>query len=92
MIWEWPGRLNEEIKKQGCISNGREPGHAKINEALHRVKLETPAGIVSFTPQGLGIGDLYIAQSVVLADRVDWKPIDKYSQVVLDMPGAAPSK
>jgi branched-chain amino acid transport system substrate-binding protein len=65
---------------------------AKINEAIHKVKLDTPAGTVSFTPQGMGIGDLYMATSVKLPDRVDWKPLDKYSQVVLDIPAAAPVK
>jgi branched-chain amino acid transport system substrate-binding protein len=65
---------------------------AKINEAIHKVKMDTPAGTISFTPQGMGIGDLYLAQSVKLADRVDWKPLDKYSQVVLDIPAPTPAK
>ena len=67
-------------------ATGGDTSPAKINEAIHKVKIETPAGIVSFTPQGLGIGDLYIAQSVKLADRIDWKPIFDYKQIVLDIP------
>jgi branched-chain amino acid transport system substrate-binding protein len=59
---------------------------AALNAAIHKVKMDTPAGTISFTSKGLGIGDLYIATSVKLADRIDWKPMDKYSQVVLDLP------
>ena len=59
---------------------------AKLNEAIHKVKIETPAGLVSFTPQGLGIGDLYIAKSTKVEDRLDWLPIYDYKQIVLDAP------
>jgi branched-chain amino acid transport system substrate-binding protein len=59
---------------------------AKLNEAIHKVKIDTPAGTVSFTPQGLGIGDLYIAKSTKVEDRLDWLPIDEYKQIVLDAP------
>jgi branched-chain amino acid transport system substrate-binding protein len=59
---------------------------AKLNEAIHKVKIDTPAGTVSFTPQGLGIGDLYIAKSTKVEDRLDWLPIDEYKQITLDAP------
>jgi ABC-type branched-subunit amino acid transport system substrate-binding protein len=67
-------------------ATGGDTSPAKINEALHKVKVDTPAGTVSFTPQGLGIGDLYIAQSAKLPDRIDWKVLNAYKQIVLDAP------
>ena len=59
---------------------------AKVNDALRRVKVETPAGTVSFNSQNLGIGDLHIAKSVKLPDRIDWQVLDSYKQVLLDAP------
>lgn len=58
----------------------------KVNDALRRVKVDTPAGTVSFNSQNLGIGDLYIAKSVKLPDRIDWQVLDSYKQVLLDAP------
>lgn len=59
---------------------------AKINEAIHKLKVDTPVGTIAFTPQGMGIGDMYIVESVKVADRIDWKPVLRYSQILLDMP------
>ncbi len=59
---------------------------SKISEALHKVKVETPAGTYSFTSEGLGIGDLYIIQVNKLPDRLDWAVVDKYSQIAMDVP------
>jgi branched-chain amino acid transport system substrate-binding protein len=65
---------------------------AKVNDALRKVKVDTPAGTVSFNPQNLGTGDLYMAKSVkVPADaiggaRIDWQVLDAYKQVLLDAP------
>jgi ABC-type branched-subunit amino acid transport system substrate-binding protein len=66
---------------------------AKVNDALLRVKVDSPAGTVSFNNQRLGIGDLYMAKSVKVPDtavggsRIDWQVLDAYKQVQLDMPG-----
>ncbi len=59
---------------------------AKIIDALHKVKVDTPAGTFSFTPDGLGIGDMYILKVVKVTDRYDWGVLDKYSQIPLDAP------
>jgi len=59
---------------------------AKINEALHRVKANTPCGVFSFTPEGLGIGDMYITKVVKQGNQYNWAVIEKYDQVKLDMP------
>lgn len=67
-------------------ATGGDTSSAKIIEALKKVKTETPAGTFSFTPEGLGIGDLYILKTVKLPDRYDWAVIDKYSQTTLDIP------
>jgi branched-chain amino acid transport system substrate-binding protein len=67
---------------------------AVLNDAIHKVKLDTPVGSVSYNPQGMGIGDQYIVQSVKLTDRIDWKVLDEYKQTLLDVPGGSmpPSK
>ena len=67
-------------------ATGGDTSPAKINDALRKVKVETPAGTYSFTPEGLGIGDLYIAQVAKVGDGYNWKILDKYSQIVLDKP------
>ena len=59
---------------------------AKVNEALRKLKVSTPAGSFSFTPEGLGVGDLYIMQTTKTPDRFDWKVVDTYSQIQLDVP------
>ncbi len=67
-------------------TTGGDTSSAKINEALRKVKVETPAGTYSFDPSGLGIGDLYIIKVVKLPDRLDWAVADKYSQIPMDIP------
>jgi len=67
-------------------ATGGDASPAKINEALHKVKTETPAGIVSFTPEGLGIADYYIQQVTKTGDKLGWKVVDSYMQVPMDVP------
>lgn len=67
-------------------ATGGDTTPAKINAALHNVKVDTEAGTFSFSSNGLGIGNYYIAQVVKLADRYDWKVIQTYGQVVMDVP------
>jgi branched-chain amino acid transport system substrate-binding protein len=60
---------------------------AKINEALHKVKVDTQAGTFSFNPKSIGIGNFYIQQVVKISeDKYTWKVIDTISQVLLDIP------
>jgi ABC-type branched-subunit amino acid transport system substrate-binding protein len=59
---------------------------AKIVDALYNVKIDTPAGVRSFTSDGIGIGDMYIMEVAKLPDRYDWVVLEKYSQVVMDVP------
>lgn len=67
-------------------ATGGDTSHDAINKALLNIKADTPAGTFSFTPEGLGIGDIYIAKVVKIGDRYAWQPIYKYSQIVLDVP------
>jgi branched-chain amino acid transport system substrate-binding protein len=59
---------------------------AKINAALRKISIDTPAGPISFTASGMGIGNLYIAKSVRVGDRIDWQVLDSYKNIVLDQP------
>jgi branched-chain amino acid transport system substrate-binding protein len=60
---------------------------AKINEALHSIKIETPSGTLSITPNGLGKGDLYILKASKLDNgSYAWTVMDKLSQVVFEVP------
>lgn len=55
----------------------------KLKQAILGVKMETPKGLVSFTPQGMGISDLYIFNVVKTAEGIyQYKPIKKYAQYV----------
>ena len=54
--------------------------------ALRNLKVETPAGTYSYTPEGLGIGNLYVDKVIKIGDRYAWKSIYTYSQMVLDEP------
>ena len=74
------------IYLEAVKATGGDTSPDKINAAIRKISMDTPAGHIAFTPQGMGIGDLYIAQSVQLADRIDWKPIFDYKQMVLDIP------
>jgi len=57
-----------------------------VGDTLRKIRVETPGGLVSFTPEGIGIGDNYILQVVKEGDRLYWKDIRTYSQIVRDVP------
>ena len=65
---------------------GGDTSHEAIIDALHKVKVDTPAGTFSYTSEGLGIGDLSIQKVIKIGDRYAWEPIYKFSQIVLDVP------
>jgi len=61
--------------------------------ALHNLNIETPAGWVSFTPEGLGIADTHIAKVVRTEDlgitdarHYQYEVLETYSQVEQDCP------
>ena len=65
-----------------------------LNEALRNMKWESPWGMISFTSDGLGIGDSFVIEAVKEGDRYYWKDIHTYEQIVRDIPpeikGSAP--
>jgi branched-chain amino acid transport system substrate-binding protein len=68
-------------------ATGGDTSYAKINEALHKVKVTTPAGNFSFAANNLGIGDQYVTKVIKLPDgTLTWGVVDKFSQVPFDIP------
>jgi branched-chain amino acid transport system substrate-binding protein len=59
---------------------------AAINSAMAKLKVNTPAGVISFTPDGVAVGDQYIVKLSKSGDRYYWAPIETYSQVVYNVP------
>jgi branched-chain amino acid transport system substrate-binding protein len=75
------------IYLEAVKTTGGDTTFAKIMDALHKNKVVTPAGTFSFTPEGLGIGDMYILKVIKTPDgRYDFSVIDKYPQMPIDMP------
>jgi len=54
----------------------------KLWPAILDVKLQTPAGPLSFTPQGVAITNCYICQARIIEGRYLWDVIDVYPDVV----------
>jgi len=67
-------------------ATGGDTSPEAIINALHRIKVDTPLGTISYTPEGLAIGDKYIVELIWVGERLDWEPVYKYSQIVLDVP------
>lgn len=75
-----------DIYLDALKATGGDPSPAKIIDALHKIKTDTPAGAYSFTPEGLGIGNYYIQQVSKTGDVLGWKVIDSYNQIPMDVP------
>jgi hypothetical protein len=56
--------------------------HDQINQALKKVSLETPEGKLSFSPDGVGIGDELIVKVVKKENRYETEILKTYKQVV----------
>lgn len=67
-------------------STGGDTSSDKINNALHKIKVDTEAGTFSFNATGLGIADLYLLKSAKLDSGFGWSVLDKYPQVELGVP------
>jgi branched-chain amino acid transport system substrate-binding protein len=57
-----------------------------VSDALRKIKIETPGSLVSFTPEGIGIGDMYVLKVVKEGSRYYWKDIYSYKQLARDQP------
>jgi branched-chain amino acid transport system substrate-binding protein len=60
--------------------------HDAIIKALHKVKLNTPAGTFSYNADGVGIGNFYIQKINKIDGQYGWQPIKTYNQILLDVP------
>ncbi|OGP65070.1 MAG: hypothetical protein A2170_16705, partial [Deltaproteobacteria bacterium RBG_13_53_10] len=54
----------------------------QINKALKKVSVETPEGRLSFSPEGIGIGDSLIVKVIKKDGRYDTEVLKTYKQVV----------
>ena len=72
----------EAVKKTG--------GETKAS-VLHpewiKVKMDTPAGTISFDEEGCGIGNLYVYEYTKEGGDYWWKVIDEFDQVPMKCPG-----
>lgn len=55
-------------------------------EALGAVSVDVPEGRISFTPEGIGIGDALIVKVVKIGDRYETEVLKTYEQVVRRAP------
>lgn len=62
------------------ITNG-DDSFDKLWPAVLSVQMDTPAGPLSLTPEGVGIADTYMCQAKVIEGVYVWDPIFRYAQV-----------
>ena len=74
-----------QIFLEAVKATGGDTSHDAIINAIRNVKTETPCGVYSFTPEGLGIGDVYIVRFEKAEGRYDWTLVDTYSQMPLKL-------
>lgn len=67
-------------------ATGGDTTRGLILDALKQLAVDTPAGPRSFTPGGVGVGNLYIMKVIKIGDRYCWDVIYTYSDIVLDIP------
>lgn len=60
--------------------------HEAINNALAKVKVGLPNGVVSFSPDGYTIGDLYICKVVKKDGAYALDVVEKFSQMEIKVP------
>jgi ABC-type branched-subunit amino acid transport system substrate-binding protein len=60
-----------------------------IINALHNIKFESPIGMVSMSSEspGMGIIDMHVCKIVKKDGGYVWGLLDKYPQIVADVPG-----
>jgi len=61
-------------------ATGGDTRHALINDALRLFEVDTVAGPVSFTPEGLPAGNLYILEVIKIGDRYAWEVVQTYAK------------
>jgi branched-chain amino acid transport system substrate-binding protein len=74
-----------QIFLEAVKATGGDTSHDAIINAVRNIKTETPCGWYSFTPEGLGIGDVYITLFEKTEGRYDWTLVDTISQIPLKL-------
>ena len=67
-------------------ATGGDTSPEKLHAAWLKVKIDTPAGPISFDEQGCGIGSLYVYQWTKEGGEYYWKPIKVYEQISMKCP------
>jgi branched-chain amino acid transport system substrate-binding protein len=80
------GYIAAAVVLEGIKTTGGDTTPRTLINAIKSNRVNTPAGVISYTDKGLGVGDLYIQKVVKKGDQYVWDMIDKYSQVVFDVP------
>jgi branched-chain amino acid transport system substrate-binding protein len=66
----------------GLKATGGNDSYKKLWPKVLKVKLATPQGRLSYTPQGVAITDGYIVEGKIVNGRYVWDPIKVYPQVI----------
>ncbi|MFH1243535.1 MAG: ABC transporter substrate-binding protein [Pseudomonadota bacterium] len=66
----------------GLKSTGGNDSYKKLWPKVLKVKLATPQGPLSYTPEGVAITDGYIVEGKMINGRYVWDPIKVYPQVI----------
>ena len=86
--------MSVRLAIEAVKATGGDTSHEALNEALRKLKWESPWGLISFTDYGLGIGDSFVIKAVKEGDRYYWKDVHTYEQIERLEPdylkGAAP--
>jgi len=86
--------MSVRIAIEAVKATGGDTSKEALNEALRKLKWESPWGLISFTDYGLGIGDSFVIKVVKEGDRYYWKDVHTYEQIERLEPdylkGAAP--
>jgi len=68
-------------------ATGGDTNPEKLIAAWKSEKVDTATGVISYTPEGCGIGDFYILEWVKENGVSYWKVVKTYSQIVKAAPG-----
>jgi branched-chain amino acid transport system substrate-binding protein len=66
----------------GLKATGGNDSYKKLWPKVLKVKLATPQGRLSYTPQGVAITDGYIVEGKIVNGRYVWDPVKVYPQVI----------
>ena len=65
----------------GLEATKGDPHLGVLRPAILRLKLNTPAGPVSFAPSGFALSNRYMAEVKLIDDKYAWDPFETYTEV-----------